>query len=134
MGNLSRKLRLKIFEEVLGVCRLNKNAPVPDWAQGGFVSYTRSENELSIVCAQKYIPAQVQCERDWRYFRVEGSLGFSLVGILSGLAGVLAGHEIPLLAISTYDTDYILVKEHDLEKAVEILAREGHEVIREQSR
>src|SRR5690606_32365297 len=94
-----------------------------------FVSVTRTATELSIVCDQKYIPASVPCEGNWRYLFIEGSLDFSLVGILASLSGALARKGISIFVISTYDTDYILVKAQALDKAVETLREEGHQVI-----
>ena len=125
---MKKQLTIKVFEETLGVCRLDKNAQVPDWAKGDFLSVTRTSDELSIVCCQKNIPEQVKCEQGWRYFRIEGILDFTQVGILSSLSGTLARPGISIFAISTYDTDYILVKEQELDRAVEALRLEGYHV------
>lgn len=126
---MEKNLTLKVGEEVLGVCRLDKFAEIPGWVKGEFLSITRTPDELSIVCCQEYIPEQVECERGWRYFKVEGILDFSLVGILSSLSGTLARRGISIFAISTYDTDYLLVKENELERAIEALRADGYEVI-----
>lgn len=125
---MEKQLTIKVFEENLGVCRLDKSAQVPDWVKGNFLSITRTSEELSIVCCQENIPEQVKCEQGWRYFMVEGILDFSLVGILSSLSGALARRGISIFAISTYDTDYILVKEQELDRAVEALRLDGHHV------
>lgn len=122
---MESKLRIKIFNEVLGVCKLDNNAEIPNWAKGDFLSITRTSNELSIVCGQENIPEHVKCERGWRYFMLNEQLDFSLVGILSFLSGILARQGISIFAVSTYDTDYILVKEKDLDLAVRVLAQEG---------
>jgi uncharacterized protein len=122
---MEKKLTIKVFDQILGVCRLDKSAEVPDWAKGDFLSVTRTCDELSIVCCQKNIPEHVKCERGWRYFMIDATLDFSLVGILASLSGTLARQGISIFAISTYDTDYILVKEQDLDRAVETLVQEG---------
>ncbi len=105
------------------VCRLDASAPIPGWALagGGFVSITHSERELSIVAAEALVPAEVKAERGWAAMRVAGRLDFALVGVLAKLTGALAKAEIPCFAISTYDTDYILVKQQDADRAAEAL-------------
>lgn len=127
--SMNQNLKIRVFKETLGVCRLDKNAEIPIWIKGDFISITRTATELSIVCSQEYIPEDVQCEKNWRYFGIEGNLDFSLVGILASLSGALARKGISIFAISTYDTDYILVKEQNLAKAIETLLDEGHRVI-----
>ncbi|MEE9131374.1 MAG: ACT domain-containing protein [Phycisphaerales bacterium] len=105
------------------VCRLDRSASTPGWAlgRGGFVSITRSERELSIVAAEPLVPAEVKAERGWAAMRVAGQLDFSVVGVLATLTNALAKAEIPCFAISTYDTDYILVKQQDADDAAEAL-------------
>ncbi|SHN84018.1 ACT domain-containing protein [Desulfitobacterium chlororespirans] len=123
-----KQFNLKVFEEILGICRLDSNAQVPEWAEGKFLSITRTADELSIVCSQKHIPQHVECEGNWRYFRIEGILDFSLIGVLSYLSGLLASQGISIFVISTYDTDYLLIKEQELDKALAALRAEGHQV------
>ncbi len=105
------------------VCRLDPSVPIPGWALGGpdFLSITRSEAELSIVAADALVPAEVTAERGWAAMRVVGQLDFSIVGVLATLTGVLAEAEIPCFAISTYDTDYILVKQQEADRAAKAL-------------
>lgn len=123
-------LTMKLLEEKYGVCRLDKTAAIPKWIEnGGFFSITRTEDELSIVCSQDSIPKDVKCEGDWKVLKIEGPLDFSLIGILSSISAVLAEKEISIFAISTYDTDYILVKSKDIDKAIEALTKERYEVI-----
>jgi len=119
---------LSLLPETLAVCRLAPDAPLPDWAAGEFVSITRTSDELSIVCAEQNVPPSVRCERGWRCLKVAGPMDLSLTGVLATLAVPLAEARIPLFAVSTYDTDYVLVKEAEVEKAVEVLRREGHTV------
>ena len=110
----------------LAVCRLDAQAAVPDWAlgasdSGGLVSVTRTEAELSIVAAEALVPAEVKAERGWAALRVVGQLDFSIVGVLAKLAGALAKAKISCFAISTYDTDYLLVKQQEAENAAKAL-------------
>jgi hypothetical protein len=93
---------------------------------GSLFSITRTNEELSIVCAEALVPPGVQVESGWRGLKVAGPLDFALTGILAELSGALARAGISLFAISTYDTDYILVKEKDLEQTVETLLRAGY--------
>jgi len=120
-------LRLQVLPETYAVCRLELTAALPDWAlAGSFFSVTRTHDELSIVCSQSSVPAGVTCEPDWRGLKVIGPLDFALIGILAGLAGALAGAGVSLFALSTYDTDYLLVRAKDLPLAVQALAAAGH--------
>jgi len=100
----------------------------PHWASNarGFLSITRTAGELSIVCAESAVPVGVQCEIGWRIFRVEGPLNFALTGILASIAGPLAEAGVSIFAISTYDTDYVMVKEKDVETAVRALESSPH--------
>ncbi len=105
------------------ICRLDAQAATPGWAvgRGGFVSITHSERELSIVAAEALVPAEVKAERGWAAMRVVGQLDFSVVGVLATLTTALAKARISCFAISTYNTDYILVKEVDVDGAAEAL-------------
>jgi hypothetical protein len=89
---------------------------------------TRTGEELSVVCRQEAVPDGVRCERGWRCLRVAGQLDFWLVGGLSSLLGPLADAGVSVFVVSTFDTDYLLVKASDFERAVDVLRRAGHEV------
>ena len=120
----TQKLTLSVLPEKLGLCHLSKNIPIPDWAKDiSFCSITRTSDELSVVCPQDKIPTGVMAEKGWRAFKVEGPLGFVMTGIVSSLAKPLADEGISIFYISTYETDYLLVEEKNLEKAKEILAK-----------
>jgi hypothetical protein len=109
------------------VCKLPPDAPLPHWAAGSpFCSITRTPDELSVVCHQDAVPAGVRCERGWRCLRVGGTLDFSLVGVLASLVGPLSVAAVSVFVLSTFDTDYLLVKEQDLGLAVQVLLRHGH--------
>ena len=104
-------------------------APEWAWNSGGFSSITHTADELSVVCAESAVPQGVQCERGWRAFKIEGPLDFALVGILASVAVPLAEAGVSIFAISTYETDYIMVKEKDVESAVRALVGAGHRVV-----
>jgi len=120
-----KKLTLSILPEKLGICHFDKNSPIPSWAikENRFSAISKTRDELSIVCPQDKIPGGVLVERDWRAFKVEGPLGFVLTGIVASLSEPLAKAKISIFYISTYETDYLLVKEENLDRATEILGR-----------
>lgn len=123
-------LTMKLLKDKFGVCRLNKNERVPEWAKNSeFYSITKTLDELSIVCSQDIIPSDIRCERDWRVFMVVGPLEFSLIGILASISTILAQRGISIFAISTYDTDYILVKDKDIDHAIDALSNEKYEIL-----
>ena len=123
------KLSLSILPETLAICRLEKDDGIPGWALGGsFVSITRTSEELSIVCTQTQVPEGVRRDAGWRCLKVEGPLDLSATGVLASFLTPLAREGISVFAVSTYDTDYLLVKQKDLEKAVMVLSQNGHQV------
>ncbi|MDD3225747.1 MAG: ACT domain-containing protein [Clostridium sp.] len=127
---LEKILTMKLLKEKFGVCRLEKNDLIPEWANSSdFFSITRTSDELSIVCSQDSIPNDIKCDKNWRILKIEGPLDFSLIGILAPIATILAEKGISIFAVSTYDTDYILVKNKDIDNAVEALAKEKYEII-----
>lgn len=125
----TRPFRLEVLTGVLAVCRLGPDAPLPDWAlSSAFLSITRTSDELSLVCPQEVVPPDARCEKGWRCLRVEGPLEFSEIGVLASLTSVLAAAGVSLFALSTFDTDYLLVKEADLQMAATALEKAGHRV------
>ncbi len=122
-------LTLSVLPDTFAVCRLDQTAPVPEWALANrFVSFTRTLDEVSIVSTQSDIPESVECEKDWRCLKVEGPLDLTLTGILASLAAPLAQAGISIFALSTYETDYILIKNRDLRAAIDVLKQAGHRV------
>ena len=116
------KLTLSILPKKLAICRLEKNSTIPFWATDStFFSITKTEDELSIVCPENKVPPGVISEKNWRAFKVMGPLDFSLTGILASLANALDEAKISIIALSTFDTDYILVQNKNFEKAVKVL-------------
>ena len=127
-NQMPQRLKLETLADTFAVCRLTAADPIPAWAGGEVVSITRTAEELSIVCSQDRVPQQVVREGDWRCLRVVGPLDFSLVGVLATLSGTLAAAHISLFAISTFQTDYLLVRQVDLAAAVASLVAAGHDV------
>ena len=123
-------MNLAVLDGQFAVCRLDVHAKIPGWARGGgFVSFTRTADEFSVVCLQENVPPGVVMEAGWRLIKVAEKLDFAETGILASLAGPLALAGISIFALSTYETDYILVKEADLEDALSLLGSAGHNVL-----
>ncbi len=120
------KLNLTILPETFSICRLEKNDPIPVWALGGaFFSVTRTAEELSVVCPEVLVPREVKREDGWNCLKVEGPLDFSVTGILASLTVPLAERKISVFSISTFDTDYLLIRQEDFEKAIDVLVSNG---------
>jgi hypothetical protein len=121
-------LTLIPLDGLFAVCRLTADTPLPPWASvpgSDFISITRTAEELSIACRQEIVPDDVRCERGWRCLRVAGTLDSALVGVLVSLLGPLADAGIAGIAVSTFDTDYLLVKEGRWDAAIAALRRAG---------
>jgi hypothetical protein len=126
-GGAVKKLELSILPQSFAVCRLDAGDVIPDWLEEiDFWSITRTSEELSIVLPAARVPASWKSEKGWRCMKVLGPLDFSLTGILVSLASPLAEAGISIFAISTYDTDYVLVRGHDLEETKNVLSDAGH--------
>jgi uncharacterized protein len=127
---MTTPLSVAVIEARLAVCRVEAGGEVPGWVAhaGEFVSITRTTDELSIVCAFDAVPAGVPMEGPWRAFKVEGPLVMTLIGVVASLANPLADAGISIFAISTYDTDYVLVHEPDFDAAAQALVAAGHSV------
>jgi len=115
---------LHVLPGRFAVCRLAADAAVP----ATFFSVTRTPDELSVVCAEELAPEGARCENGWRILQVAGPLDFSLTGVLAAIAAPLANAGVSIFALSTFDTDYVMVKEANLAKAVEALRAAGHRV------
>lgn len=126
----NRSLKLSVLEERMSVCRLDSASEIPDWTMiGGLFSVTRTAEELSVVCLESLVPEGVRCEKSWRVLKLEGPFEFSEVGVLASVTAPLAEAGVPIFAISTFDTDYVLVKEERLDLAVAALRERSYEVL-----
>lgn len=128
---MNHQLTISVHPERFGICRLEPTADFPAWTTGSkFLTFSRTPHELSIVCAEVKIPEGVTAERGRRLFEVEGVLPFSLTGVLAAITAPLAEAQVSIFAVSTYDTDYLLVSETDLERAIQVLEAAGHAIRR----
>jgi uncharacterized protein len=118
-------LNLKILDCEFSVCKIGGTEEIP--FEDEFVFVGKTEEELSLVCSTASVPKTCIAREDgWKGFRVEGTLDFSLIGILAKLTGILAEHKISVFAVSTFNTDYVLVKSEQLEQAVQALETGGY--------
>lgn len=121
-------MELKRIEYKLTVCKVADISEI-DWL-ADFYFVGKTDEEISLVCKTEDTPDKTTERNDgWRGFRIQGVLDFSLIGILSKLSGILADNHIGVFAVSTYNTDYILVKEENLERALEVLASKGYTLV-----
>lgn len=120
---------LCLLPDTFAVCRLRSGSVVPQWAMTGPLwSVSQSPDELSIVCQQSQVPTDVSREGGWRALKVEGPLDFALTGVLSSIASPLAAAEVSIFAVSTFDTDYVLVKQGRLQEATLALSSAGFSI------
>jgi len=111
------------------IVRLAGDAAIPEWAtKGNFTSITRTPDELSIVCLAENLPREIHSSHRWQCFRLEGPFPFSQTGVLQSFIAPLSSGGIPIFAISTFDTDYVLIQQEFAEVALEAVERAGHEL------
>jgi uncharacterized protein len=122
-------VKLHTLDELYAIVRLEPDAELPDWVHSGhFWSVTRSESELSVVCREEDVPIDASAERGWCALELAGPLDFSLTGVVAALVTPLAEAAVPIFVLSTFETDYLFVRERDLERSVDALAEAGHSV------
>ena len=126
-------LDFKLLKGSYSIYRLNKDSAIPDWTcDSEFYSITRTREELSIVCKHVDIEMDnIKIDKHWRILKITGPLDLSLIGIIADISGLLKENQIPIFTISTYDTDYILVKNQYTDKALTVLKNNGHKVFDE---
>ena len=126
-----RQLQLSLLKDKYGICTLPNTAPIPDWAlTQSLASITRTEKELTIVCRLEILPSQYQSDLKWRCFKIDGSFDLNQIGVISSISSPLADAGISIYVISTYDTDYFLIQEQNLEKTISVLSNSGHYIIK----
>lgn len=122
-----RPLKLHILPGYYAIARLAPDQPFPEWADGpGFVSISRSEDELSIVCLQARVPAGQQRSPDWACLKLAGPFAFDETGIIAAAIDPLSAAGLGVFVVSTYDGDHLLLKQADLEQARSLLTAAGH--------
>lgn len=126
---MSKSISLRVLDETFAVCQVKTVST--ELLKQPFVFIGKTDDELSLVCQEDCVPDDfLAIERGWRGVKIEGVLDFSLVGILAGISNILAEHHISLFAISTFNTDYILIKEEKLQQTVAILgAHESYQIV-----
>lgn len=123
-------LKLKKLKGAYAIARLEPNSSIPDWADGdGFVSISRTDDELSIVCAQARVPAPIKQDRDWTCFKFQGPFAFGETGIVLSVIKPLSENGIGIFVVSTFDGDHLLVKTSDTEASELLLVTAGHSII-----
>ncbi len=126
--------RFSVIPGTYAICRLSAKAPLPTWAGKTFTSITRTADELSIVCDERRLPPNLdgfdlRVARGWALLKLHGPFPLDVVGVLVSVAKPLADAKISLFAVSTFDTDYILVKKTSLNEAIAALTLAGHKLI-----
>jgi len=118
-------ITIRVFDPVFSICKVKDFESVDLYSP--FVFIGRTDEENSLVCPLDMVPYNtIEREDGWRMFRMEGDLALSMVGILSRISGILADADINIFAVSTYNTDYILVPEIMLQDALDVLAENGY--------
>jgi len=121
-------MELKIINKEFAVCKVNgiENIKFTD----EYVFLGKTDDEISLVCDASSIPEScIECEKGWRAFKIQGILDFSIVGILAGISTTLAKNGISIFAISTFNTDYILVKNENFRRAIEVLKKDNNKLV-----
>lgn len=123
------RVKFRILADEYAICRLDAAAAVPSWADGeGFVSISRTDEELSMVCLSSRLPSGVRHDAPWRVLKALGPFAFDEVGIAAAFTAPLAAAGVPLFVVSTFDTDFLLLRGRDFERALAVLRDVGHEV------
>lgn len=120
--------RLRLLSGRFALCRLGPQDPMPRASSGELTVLLRTRHDLTLICPQEDAPTESECEPGWRCLEVEGPLDPETVGVLAALSGALARAGVPILAASSYETDFIFVRQRDLPAAREALQAEGHVV------
>ena len=121
--------RLIVLRQRAAVCRLEPGFDIPSWVQiGDITAIIRTPEEISIICDENSVPGNILVENGWRIIKVQGPLDFSQIGVLAAIAVPLAQAGVSIFTISTFNTDYILVKESFLALAINALQKAGHSV------
>ncbi len=122
-----KKLTLQVLPGEMAVWKLPPDALLPSFGPSKFWSVTRTDEELSVISESHAVPPGLPSEKGWRCIGVKGPLSFDLVGIVAALSAPLAEAGISIFVVSTFDTDYLLVKDHQIELACAVLVQAGHE-------
>ena len=131
INKIIMNLNLLVLKDLYAICRFDKTVPVPEWIyKSDFYSITRTQDELSVVCNQRIIEPDEKflIDMDWQCIKIDNLLDLSLTGIIADISSLLKANRIPIFIISTYNTDYFLVRENMLHKALEALKSNGYDI------
>lgn len=122
---MNDKLSLTTLDGLFGICKVKKGEGFPEWAvnKDSMYSITETSTEISVICPQERIPVSIEAEKGWKALKVMGPLDFSMTGVLSSIVKPLADAKISIFTISTYETDYIFIKQKEYENAVKVLRK-----------
>lgn len=124
------KINLRQLPETYAICRLDSAGTIPAWADGsGFVSISRTEDELSVVCVADRVPAEIKHDGAWTCFKLQGPFAFNETGIALAVIQPLSEAGVGIFLVSTFDTDHLLVKSADAEQAATLLTEAGHTIL-----
>ena len=121
-------LHLQVRSGLFATCKLPETDQIPKWVSGEPFWFSKTPGETTVVCLQDLVPDTVQAEMDWRCFCVVGTLDFSETGIIAGISSCLANVQVSVFTLSTFNTDYFLVKQIALNEAIEALQSQGYRV------
>jgi uncharacterized protein len=123
-------LRFSLLSETFAICRLDPTTSIPEWAfrPAKFASITRTTDELSIVCPEANVPTGLKSDAGWICLKLEGPFPFSMTGVLASFINPLSSNRIPIFAVATFDTDYVLIKQEFWEPASAALESAGHKI------
>ncbi len=123
-------LKFRQLPDLYAIVRQAPDAPVPNWATiGDFTSITRTADELSIVCPADNVPKDIDPGPHWVCLKLEGPFPFSQTGVLLSFIEPLSTNGVPIFAVSTYDTDYVLISKEHIDLAVDLLHEAGHQLL-----
>ena len=120
-------MKLQFLAPVYSVCQLNHDAPIPDWASQTFLAIIRTDDELTIIAPTSSVAKNTKAQHDFVCFRVTGEIAFDVIGVIAEISRALANANIPILSVSTYNTDYFLVSKSNQEPARLALMAAGYE-------
>jgi hypothetical protein len=123
-------LNLIVLADKYSIYKFKNESALPDWIYSSdFYSITKTKDEISVIAIQTdSLSEDIICSKNWRIFKIAGPLDFSLVGIIADISCILKEKKISIFTISTYDTDYILVKQKDLSIGIKALKDKGHNI------
>ncbi len=122
-------MKLQFLEPIYSVCQLPADAPTPEWAQTGFLAHIRTDEEFTIILPTSAVPTETKAQHNFICFRIAEELAFDVIGVIANISHVLADAKIPILSVSTYNTDYFLIAKTNQNRARLALTHAQHEFL-----